>query len=44
MKSDVVLQNPISSGTVAMNALYALTYTAALLLLSLFIFSRREFK
>lgn len=44
MKSDVVLQNPISSGTVAMNVLYALTYTAALLLLSLFIFSRREFK
>ena len=44
LKSEVILGNPIPGTTVVLNVLYALIYTSALLLLSLFIFSRREFK
>jgi ABC-type transport system involved in multi-copper enzyme maturation permease subunit len=43
-KSQVIQQTPIDPGTVFTALAYALLYTTALLLLSLLIFSRREFK
>lgn len=44
LKSQVLLQTPIDSELMLGTALYAACYTTALLLLSLYIFSRREFK
>jgi len=44
LKSLVVLQSPVNPTIMVMNVLYALVYTSALLLLSLIIFSKREFK
>lgn len=44
IKSQVVLRSELDPAVMAMNIVYAVCYTTALLLLSLLIFSRREFK
>ncbi len=44
LKSQVVLQTPLDSSTILISVAYAMCYTSALLFLTLFIFSKREFK